>query len=532
MNAEVKKRMKRDCKGFMRSSMIASFFHRLISVAAPTITAWMIGDMADHLLALDIDGIKSNLAPFLCAVIFQVVVALLFNLALNLALTKQGFAYDGFLMQKFLKLPMHIVQTADSGSVMERLEEDSAAFCWNQMIMNSYPGAILIYLAVFIGVMIANDCHVVFCLVLFLLAALPTIRATRIGKRQTQLKKQVSEYNEARKQMEQELYDGRDFASNFALGTYFIARLNKLFRSFFSDTGKKQNKMTAKTEVLDFLCDYGVQLGVVVVGAILISFGKLTIGAMLGGFLMIPAVKAWYTYLSGYVTERHDEKKYLSRLAFFYEDTEGDTVNDAEKQLTRIEAADVSFTYPGAETATLVNVNFAMDCNENIRLVGANGSGKTTLLSALSGIYSVQSGEINSGASLSRIRNSVALQDQNGAIFSGTVWGNLFAPEGKREQAVAMAQAFGLAKPMDYETLSDGDNLSPGERKKILLIRALLRNAPFLFLDEPLNHLDEQGKAALVECLEKRSGGLLLISHQDFLPGDFPLREFRVTLNQ
>ena len=59
----------------------------------------------------------------------------------------------------------------------------------------------------------------------------------------------------------------------------------------------------------------------------------------------------------------------------------------------------------------------------------------------------------------------------------------------------------------------DCSNLSPGERKKLLLTRALLRDAPFLLLDEPLNHLDEDGKRARLAQLEKRRTGLLLISH-------------------
>lgn len=53
----------------------------------------------------------------------------------------------------------------------------------------------------------------------------------------------------------------------------------------------------------------------------------------------------------------------------------------------------------------------------------------------------------------------------------------------------------------------------------LLIARALLRNAPFLVLDEPLNHLDAQGKEALLDELAKRSKGILMVSHQE-LAGD------------
>lgn len=297
MDRKTKSTIKRDCCRFMRTAIIASLLHRLVNIAAPTIAAWMIGDMANHLLVLDREAIAAGLPSFLCAVIFQVVVVALLNLALNLLLTKQGFAYDGFLMEKFIRLPLRMVETTDAGSVMERLEEDSAAFCWNQVTLHAYPGAILMYFVVFGYTMIQNDCHVVFALAIILLAALPIIRTIFIGKRQTALKKKVSENNDVRKQMEQELFEARDFSKSYSLDGFFIGRLRNQFEKFIKRVGMAQYRMDAKTDVLDFLCSYGVQVGAVLVGAVLISLDKLTLGALLSGYLMIPAVRQCCQYI-------------------------------------------------------------------------------------------------------------------------------------------------------------------------------------------------------------------------------------------
>lgn len=522
MKSEQKKTMRQDCCKFMRGSIFASFFYRLISIAAPTVTAWMIGDMADHLLALDQKAVLAGLLPFLCAIAFQVVVAPLTGLAINLGLTKQGFAYDGFLMRKFLRLPLLTVQTTDAGVVMERLEEDSAAFCWNQMILHSYLGAAILYLIVFLGGMAASGCHVLFVFTILILAALPVVRATWTGKRQTELKKQNSEYQEARKLLEQELYDARDLAKGFGLGGFFVERLRKRFQVFFGETGKAQSRMEAKNETLDFLCGYGVQVGAVTVGVLLVSTGRLTLGALLGGFLMLPAVQSCFGYIKSWVTELHDEKKYLTRLAFFYEPAEE---LGGEEDLTELSARGMRFVYPGAEPV-LDGVSFAMTKGENCRLCGPNGSGKTTLLSLLAGLYQPQGGTVCGGAALGVRRAGVALQEQDGAVFSGTVWDNLFLSESKREEAERLRRELGLDKPLDHEVTAEGGNLSPGERKKVLLLRALLRNVPFLLLDEPLNHLDEQGRTALLRRLKARKGGVLLISHEE-LEG-FALREYQM----
>lgn len=524
-----KRQMRRDCRKFMRTAIVASFLHRLTNVAAPTVVAWMIGDMANHLLALDKAAIAKGMPFFLGAVLFQVVVAALFNLSLNLLLTKQGFAYDGFLMEKFIRLPLKTVLTADAGAVMERLEEDSAAFCWNQMILYAYPGAITVCAVVFFCSMAANNCHVIFAMTVVLLASLPIIRAACIGRRQTGLKKQASEYNETRKQMEQELFDAKEFARSFSLDGYFVRRLRCRFEDFLRRSGRAQYRMEAGTEVLNFLCNYGVQLGTVLVGAVLIARGRLTMGALLSGYLMIPAIRQCCQYVRDWVTEAHDEKKYLERLSFFY--AVGGEIEDGGEVLRCLEAEKVSFTYPGADEPVLEDIDFHMTDQENVRIVGENGSGKTTLISILAGLYEPECGMVCQGASVGRRRKSIALQEQNGAIFSGTIWGNLFLPEDKRREATELLKKMGLEKSLDHETASEGANLSPGERKKLLLARALLRDVPFLVLDEPLNHLDDQGKEALLEQLVQRKAGLLLISHQDMEVDGFALKNVNIIRN-
>ena len=165
------------------------------------------------------------------------------------------------------------------------------------------------------------------------------------------------------------------------------------------------------------------------------------------------------------------------------------------------------------------NVNLTANRGEILSILGENGSGKTTLISLLAGLYEPESGTVCSHASVSQRRKSIALQEQDGAIFSGSVWENLFLPESRRDVAAYLLRRMGLEKSLDYEITAEGGNLSPGERKKLLLARALLRNAPFLVLDEPLNHLDAQGKEALLDELAKRSEGILMVSHQE-LAGD------------
>lgn len=509
------KQMRRDCRKYMAGAMVMSFFHRLTSVAAPMAAAWLIGDMANHLLTMNSEAIIAGLPGFLCAVFFQVIGVALFNLSLNLLLTKQGFAYDAFLMEKFIRLPLEIIQTTSSGAVMERLEEDSAAFCWNQMVLYAYPGAIAICAGVFAQLIVREKFPMLFVLTILILAALPIFRAKLVGEARAELTRQISEYQGDRKQLEQELYDAAAFSRCYGLDDYFITRLRKRFRAYLNLCGKQLYRLDAKSEILDYLCSYGVQIGTILVGALLIAGHKLTLGSLLSGYLMIPAIRECCGYIKEWVTERHNEEKLLQRLGFFYSEQLEEPA-DAEL-LQELSAENVSFSYPGSEKMVLENRSFRMMPQDRIHLTGANGTGKTTLMKLLSGLYRPTTGTICNGASLSQIRRSVAYQPQEAAIFSGTVWENLFLPEEKWEQALDLLRDMGFEKDLRYEVTPEGTNLSPGEQKKLLLARALLREAPFLFLDEPLNHLDEQGRSVLLSILEKRDG-VLLISHQA-LPG-------------
>ena len=164
-----------------------------------------------------------------------------------------------------------------------------------------------------------------------------------------------------------------------------------------------------------------------------------------------------------------------------------------------------------------------MDASENVLLQGPNGCGKSTLLSLLAGLEAPDSGKICTGAPLSALRKAVALQEQDGAIFSGTVWDNLFLPEEKRENAAGLLAEMAFEKPLNTPVTSGGGNLSPGERKKLLLVRSLLREAPSRWRAEPLNHLDAAGRAALGRYLAGRTG-ILLVSHQE---PDLPVLLFR-----
>lgn len=514
MKSAVKKQIKKDNLKIIGKAIPQMFLFKLTAAAAPVLSAYLMGDMTNFLLNLDVIAIKERLPAFLVAVFLEVFAISIFELQLNLTLTKKGFEYDSFLMNKFIHLPLSAIENTDAGSVMQNLEEDSADFNFNQINIWAYPFVISIWTLFFIYLLHKNHTPLLFTAAIMIPSVLPVIRASYVGKKQAELKKQKAEYDEKRKHMELELFECRDFAHCCSLSDFFTGRLQKAFKNYWTESGKIYYTLKSKEQILDFLCDYGAQITAILLGLLLVSLNRMSIGVLLSGFLMIPHIKRCFFYLKLLIEEIHNEDKYIERLTFFY------SANSEEypdfKIPESIKAENLSFSYQNENKVVLQDLDFELKQNENIRLVGENGSGKSTLMSLLSGLYMPHSGKICQNNNLTQLRKSTALQEQNGYIFAGTVWDNLFLPEKKKTQAREMLKNMGMAKPLYYNISANGANLSPGERKKIILTRALLKNAPFLMLDEPLNHLDTHGRNVLFSELKKRKGGVLLISHEDF----------------
>ena len=183
---------------------------------------------------------------------------------------------------------------------------------------------------------------------------------------------------------------------------------------------------------------------------------------------------------------------------------------DALRHAPEIVFEHVSFRYDGAEQDTLHDISFTLRAGERMALVGMNGAGKTTLVKLLCGLYRPTSGEIRiDGVPAAEFRRdeyyrlfSPVFQDVQTAFFSlaETVAGD-FGEKVDRARAEACMRKAGLGKKLDAlphgidtrldkQVNKDGVELSGGEAQKLMMARALYKNAPVLVLDEPTAALD------------------------------------------
>jgi ATP-binding cassette subfamily B protein/subfamily B ATP-binding cassette protein MsbA len=198
----------------------------------------------------------------------------------------------------------------------------------------------------------------------------------------------------------------------------------------------------------------------------------------------------------------------------------------------RIEFRHVCFAYnPAADQPTLDSVSFTVRAGETIAVVGGNGCGKTTLLALLPRFFDPDSGAVLIDgvnlrtAHLRSLRKLIGVVTQDTQLFDETVFANIAygKPGATREEVIeaakkARAHAFIEKKPDGYDARmgEGGATFSGGERQKVALARAILRDPHILILDEFTSAVDPQSEvdihAAIKEFVKGRT--TFLITHK------------------
>jgi len=196
-----------------------------------------------------------------------------------------------------------------------------------------------------------------------------------------------------------------------------------------------------------------------------------------------------------------------------------------------ITAKNLTFTYPGAKTPALKNVNFTIHPGETVAIVGAIGSGKTTLANALPRLLEIDEGQLFldgqdiTKLSLTDLRGAIAYVPQDNFLFSTTIKNNIRYGDPVSEQPVVelaakQSQIHPEIRnfPQQYKTIvgERGITLSGGQRQRTALARALLVDAPVLILDDALSSVDNQ---TATQILNNLAGGtkrktVVFITHQ------------------
>ena len=276
-------------------------------------------------------------------------------------------------------------------------------------------------------------------------------------------------------------------------------------------------------------------MGVAVIGALLIGIPQTTSGALAQVLLAVIVLVPLSSFegvaeLTPAAAQLVRSAQAATRICSLLDEEAPTQPHDVPEGPTVIEARDLAIGWPSGPTL-VTGISLTLRPGSSLAIVGPSGIGKTTLLATLTGIIPPKSGSalINGvpawGADRDQLTSRITMTAEDAHVFATTIYENLRVARASltRDEASELLARAGLAQwvqslPDGLDTVigSGGTTVSGGERRRLLMARALAAPAPIMAVDEASEHLDAATADRLMETLLTRSPdrATLVVTHR------------------
>ena len=385
-------------------------------------------------------------------------------------------------------------------------------------LLNTFVFALaLFYLHIMVGITAFLGIFAFF-IVTYFMEKKSRENASEIGIAQTHLTKQVLE-----------TVQGMQVIKSYNLGGKNNKELSNAFEENCNITMKLEKTMTP------YIALQRIVLGISIAAIIILSAkyyleGDMILAdaimSMIAGFIIFEGIKAAGSSMAilRIAENSIDSLKYLEQIPEIKEGQETSPIRHPN-----IEFKDVSFAYD--EKTILDHISCEMKKNTITAIVGPSGSGKTTFCNLIARFWDVNTGEILIGGknikeyTLPHLMSHIAMVFQSVYLFEDTIENNIKfgVPSATREEVIeaakkAMCHDFIEALPNGYDTLigEGGATLSGGEKQRISIARAMLKDAPIVIFDEATANIDPENEDKLKAAIEEltKNKTIIMIAHR------------------
>ena len=533
-NIEILKRLYNDyTKKYLNKIFLAVFFSILVA-GSTSATAWLL-DPAIEKIFINKDQTLIFVIPILIIVAFStkgislyMAKVLMFKVAEEV---KKKIQVD--MLSSFIKADTDLIENKHSGKYISNLNFDVNQI--TGMLSNSFlnffkDGLTLMGL---LTVMFFQNWRL--SLIAIIMIPLASITAKRLGKRMSKVTTEAQEKSGDLNKYLIDLFKNHKMIKIFQRENYENLRSEK----FVNDLKEKSVKISIvfirATPVMEILT--GIMI------AILIFYsGKLIINEQLSinnFFSFLAAMMLAYQPVKSLATINVGIGQGLSagkRIIPIIDTQNKITLNENGNNLILNEALinfdKVNFNYQSNENnEVLKNININIRGGKMTALVGHSGSGKSTLLNLIPRIYDPTSGQILidgqiiKNINLSSLRKEISIVDQNTTLFDDTVFNNIkyAKPNATNEEiykAAEMSMSIDFINNLDkkFETIigENGVKLSGGEKQRLSIARAFLKNSKIILLDEATSSLDSETEEKIQKALDELTSNktTIVIAHR------------------
>ena len=314
------------------------------------------------------------------------------------------------------------------------------------------------------------------------------------------------------------------------------------FAGYYAKAVNSQQQLALQNQILSVLptlLGTLITASILVVGGLRVMNGNLTIGMLVAFQLLMGSFLAPVNSLVNFGSTLQELEGDLNRLDDVLQNPTDPEANrkETDYRIDRdsfslqgtVELRNITFGYSRLDGPLIENFSLTVKPGERVALVGGSGSGKSTLAKLVCGLYAPWDGEIRfdgkprSQLPRSVLANSVAMVEQDIFLFAGTVTENLTlwddtVPRHDIIQACKDAAINDLVLLMpggyDAELIEAGANISGGQRQRLEIARALVRNPSILVLDEATSALDAETELIIDRNLRRRGCSCIVVAHR------------------
>ena len=297
------------------------------------------------------------------------------------------------------------------------------------------------------------------------------------------------------------------------------------------------SKWSSLISPLTFLVVNGTLICILWQGQASIQMGTLSQGMLVALVNYLLQILTELLKLAMLVTSLNQSYIAAGRIVQVFEekseelDQELDDVSVSDPQLA-LQIQDLVFTYPLAAKPSLEGIHLSLNKGQTLGIIGGTGAGKSTLVQLLGHLYEASKGSLTifkdgeNPKTLRQWRDWVAVVPQKAELFKGSIRSNLTLGLNEEQNEEQLWWALGVAQAADFvrekaggleaPVEAFGRNFSGGQRQRLTIARAILRQAPFLVLDDSTSALDYLTEARLLQALKEEltETSLILISQR------------------
>ena len=429
-------------------------------------------------------------------------------------------------------LPLSFHRSEGVGAIMTKLDRSIQGFIGavSQILFNVFPA--VVYLAISVVVMLQLDWKLALLVLAF--APLPAVIAAFAAPEQTERERTLLEKWSRIYSRFNEVLSGivtvRSFSMEQMEKERFLKQVGEANRVVIRGVGIDSG-LGAATNLVIMVA----RIAATALGGYFVIKGQITVGTLIAFLGYIGGLFGPVQGLSGIYQTVQKASVSLDEIYAILDmqETLGDNPNAREVKKIRGEVVfqNVHFNYEKRDRPVLRGVDLTVRAGETLAIVGPSGSGKTTMMALLMRFYDPMEGRILlDGEELRSIKQSslrrnigVVLQDPllfNDTIRNNIAYGKPHATLAEVETAAKAANAHNFIShlPDKYESSAGerGALLSVGERQRVTIARALLKDPPILVLDEATSALDAESEALVQEALDRLMKGrtTFVIAHR------------------